>query len=782
MIGERSPRTEDGRLLRGAGRFVDDLKPRRLLHLALLRSPFAAARVGAVDVTSAAALPGVAAVLTGAEAAAMAEPWRGVLGHYRGMKTGSQLPLAREAVHFVGEPVVAIAATSRAVAEDACDLVRVEWEPLPAVTDWERALEPRTPLVHEEMEDNVIYRATHGDELAAAAVAGSDHVVAATFHFGRVTGVPIEPRTILAEFDPGDARLEVHCSTQVPHMMQAVLAHILRLPEHRVRVIAEDVGGSFGIKIHVYQDEVCACLMAMRLGRPVRFTADRRESMLTDIQAREEVIEARLGVSAEGVFTGLTARVVAPVGAVSMYPRSSVVESSQVARMLPGQYRIPAYQCEQLVVAQNKTPTSQYRAVGHPLATAVIEQLVERAARRLQVDPAELRFRNLIRPEEMPYTSAAGPVYDPANYPALLHRLLELTGYERLREEQREAVAEGRLRGIGIACFLELTGPGASFYGVGGAPISAKDGATLRLDPDGGVVALIGITDQGQGTHTTTAQLVAGTFGVALEQVRVISGDTLGVPYGGGTWASRGAVVGGTAVIRAARELRRKVLVIAGDLLEAAPDDLELTDGVVTVKGTDRVLPLRELAQVVHYNTGRLAPETEPSLEATSYFVSPGAGTFASGAHLALVEVDPRTWRVSLLRYVAVDDCGRVINPAIVEGQVRGGVAQGVGQALFEQLNYDRDGQLQNASLMEYLLPTAGDLCDIEVHHLDTPSLVGEGFRGVGESGACAAPAAIANAVADALAPLGLEPDSMPLSPGYLFELSRGRGKGEAPA
>ena len=530
MIGERSLRTADGRLLRGAGRFVDDVKPARLLHLALVRSPHAAARVGAIEVARASAHPGVVGVLTAADAAAMAEPWRGVLGHYRGMATGSQLPLAGERVHFVGEPVVAIAATSRAVAEDACELVTVDWEPLPAVATWEAALAPGAPPVHEEMSDNVVYQATHGDPGAAGVASDADLQVAATFRFGRITGVPIEPRTILAQFDRGDQRLEVRCSTQVPHMMQAVLAGILRLPEHRVRVVAEDVGGSFGIKIHVYQDELCACLMAIHLGRAVRFTADRWESMLTDIHAREEVIEARLSLTSGGIFTGLTARVVAPVGAVSMYPRSSVVESSQVARMLPGQYRIPAYHCEQLVVAQNKTPTSQYRAVGHPLATAVIEQLVERAARRLQIDPAELRLRTLIAPDQMPYTSPAGPVYDAADYPGLLRRLLELSGYERLRDEQRTARAAGRLSGIGIACFLELTGPGASFYGVGGAPISAKDGATLRLDPDGGVVALIGITDQGQGTHTTTAQLVAGTLGVALDHVRVISGDTLAVP------------------------------------------------------------------------------------------------------------------------------------------------------------------------------------------------------------------------------------------------------------
>jgi carbon-monoxide dehydrogenase large subunit len=388
------------------------------------------------------------------------------------------------------------------------------------------------------------------------------------------------------------------------------------------------------------------------------------------------------------------------------------------------------------------------------------------------MDPAELRLRNLVRPADMPYTSASGAIYDPADYPALLRRLLEVAGYERLREEQRAARAGGALRGIGLSCFLELTGPGASFYGVGGAPISAKDGATIRLEPDGSVVALIGITDQGQGTHTTTAQLVAAGLGLPVEAVRVISGDTLAVPYGGGTWASRSAVVGGTAIVRASALLREKLLELAGELLEAATADLELASGEVRVRGTDRGLALAELARTVHYNTGELRAGGEPGLEATAYFVTPTAGTFAAGAHLAVVEVDRETWHVRLLRYVAVDDCGRVINPAVVEGQIQGGVAQGIGQALFERLVYDEGGQLRNASLLDYLLPTVAELCDIEVHHLDHRSNVGEGFRGVGESGATAAPAAVANAVADALAPLGLEPSRLPLSPDYLFELA----------
>jgi carbon-monoxide dehydrogenase large subunit len=775
VIGEAVRRVEDGRLLRGRSRYVDDLRPPRLLHMACVRSPHASARILAVDVDTARRAPGVAAVLTAEEAAAAVEPWAGVLTHYAGMKTAAQLPLALERVRFVGEPVVAIAATSRAAAEDACELVDVEYEPLPAATTPEQALAEGAPLVAEEIGDNVMYHAQHGDLAAAGSVIDtSAHVIEARFSFARMTGVPIEPRSLLADYDPSNRGLTVNTSTQVPHMMQAVLARILRLPENRVRAIAEDVGGSFGIKIHVYQDEVCACLLAMRLGRPVKFVADRREGMLTDIHAREEVVEARLGVAADGTFTGLDARVLAPVGAYSMYPRSSVVESGQVARMLPGQYRIPRYACSQLVVMQNKTPTSQYRAVGHPIATAVIEQLVDRAARRLGADPAALRLWNLVRPEDMPYQSATGPVYDRADYPGNLRRLLEVTRYDQLREVQSRRRAQGRLIGIGLSCFLELTGPNAAFYGVGGAPISAKDGVTVRLEPDGTAVVLIGITDQGQGTHTTTAQLVAAQLGIGVEDVRVVSGDTMIVPYGGGTWASRGAVVGGTAAVRAGRMLREKVLAFAAERLEASPDDLELADGRVSVRGAlSRTIAVRELASTVHYNSNALGG-IEPSLEATAYFVSPAAGVFASGAHLAMVEVSRETHVVRLLRYVGVDDCGRVINPAIVDGQVRGGVVQGIGEALLEELVYDGEGQLQNATLMEYLLPTMSDVCDLEVHHVENRAEVGEGFRGVGESGASAAPAAVANAVADALTPLGVVPDFLPLTPDRIHRLLDG--------
>src|SRR5438034_814125 len=479
----------------------------------------------------------------------------------------------------------------------------------------------------------------------------------------------MEPRALVADFEPFTRALTLTMSSQVPHMMQAVVAQLFALPEHRVRVIAPDVGGSFGIKIHVYQDDMAAIGLAITLGRPVKFVATRRESFLADIHAREQTIEIEVAADLAGTLRGMRARIVAAVGPYSAYPRSSVVEGGQVLRTLPGPYRVRDYDATLTVVAQNKTITSQYRAVGHPIATAVTEAMLDLIARDLDLDPAEVRRRNLLRGDELPYTSVTGNVYDSGSYHAALERLLEAAGYEDLRREQAVARRAGRCIGIGLSCFIDLTGPGAQFYGVGGAPIAGQDGSTIRLEPSGAVTVLTGVTDQGQGTRTALAQIVADERGI------------------------------------------------------------------------------------------------EPSVEATVHYTNPVAWTFTNGAHLAMVEIDIETGRVRLLKYVAVDDCGRIVNPALVDGQVRGGVAQGIGGALTEHCVYDAAGQLLTTTLMDYAVPTAADLPAIEVHHLETPApgLAG-GFKGAGEAGTVGAPAAILNAVNDALAPSGAMLTDQPLT------------------
>ena len=764
-VGSSPRRPDDPRILTGRGRYVDDLAPARLVHVAVLRSPHAHARIAALDITTTRRGSGVVAVLAGEDAARLCKACRGILLHYQGMKTGAILPLAVERVRYVGEPVVAVAAESRGLAEDALARVRIAYEPLPAALSPDQATAPGAPVIHPELGDNVIYdtRVAGGD--AAAALGRAARVWRRRFTTGRHTGVPIEPRGLVADYEPATRSLTVWMSTQVPHMMQAVLADLFGLSEHRVRVIAPDVGGSFGIKIHVYQDDLAAVALAVRLGRPVKWIPSRRESFLSDIHAREQTIEVEVGADADGVLSGMRARITAAVGPYSAFPRSSVVEGGQVLRLLPGPYRLRDYEAALRVVAQNKVITSQYRAVGHPIAAAVTESLLDQIARDLGLDPAEVRRRNLIRSHELPWTSPAGNVYDSGSYQAALARLLEVARYEDLRAEQARARAAGRHLGIGLACFLELTGPGAQFYGVGGAPISGQDGTTLRLEPSGAVTALVGVTHQGQGTPTALAQIIADELALPLEAVTVRSGDTAMTPYGGGTWASRGMPIGGSATLLAARGLAARIRTVAGALLEAHADDIELAEARATVRGTSRGVGYAELARTVHFRSNAL-PGLEPSLEITVHYTNPQAWTFTNGAHLAVVEVDVETGRVRLRRYVAVDDCGRVVNPALVEGQIAGGVAQGVGGALLEHCVYDDAGQLLTATLMDYAVPTAADLPPFELHRLETPApSVAGGFKGAGEAGTTGAPAAILNAVNDALAPFGALISDQPITP-----------------
>ena len=773
-VGASVKRGDDPRLLTGRGRYVDDLSLPRMVHIAFVRSPHAHARIARLDVEAARRAPGVAGVLTGEDAARLCKPYRGILHHYEGMKTGAMLPLARERVRYSGEPLVAIAAESPAAAEDAAALVRADYDVLPAVLSPAQALAPGAPVIHEELGDNLIYQTRLAAGGVEAAFSRAHRVYRRTFTVGRHTGVPIEPRGLIADFDPFTRSLTVWISTQVPHMMQAVLADLFGLPEHRVRVVAPDVGGSFGIKIHVYQDDMAACALALALGRPVKFVATRRESFLSDIHAREQTVAVEYAAAADGTLLGIRAEITAAVGPYSAFPRSSVVEGGQVLRLLPGPYRLRDYAATLRVVAQHKGITSQYRAVGHPIAAAVTESMMDLIARDLGLDPAEIRRHNLVR--EFPYTSATGLAYDSGSYLHALERLLQVAGYAELRREQAAARAAGRCLGIGLSCFIELTGPGAQFYGIGGAPISGQEGTTVRLEPSGAATALAGVTDQGQGTLTALTQIIADELGLPLEAIAVRMGDTAMVPYGGGTWASRGMPIGGSATLLAARALAEKIRRVAAALLEARADDIELRDGRASVRGTDRGLGFREIARAVHFRSNELKG-LEPSLEATMHFANPQAWTFTNGAHLAVVEVDVETGRVRVLRYVAVDDCGRVINPALLAGQIMGGVAQGIGGALLEHCVYDESGQLLTGTLMDYAVPTAADLPPIEVHHLQTPApgLPG-GFKGAGEAGTAGAPAAILNAVNDALAPFGAVITDQPVTPERVLRALRAAG------
>ena len=765
-VGQPVKRVEDGRLLVGQGRFVDDLHLPRMVHAAFVRSPHAHALIRGVDVRRAAALRGVVAVLTAEEAARLCRPWRGILTDYTGMKSALQYPLALDRVRYVGEPVVAIAAPDRYLAEDACDLVEIDYEPLPPVVDPEAAMLPDAPVIHEELGDNIIYRGGFDKGEVDQAFARAHRVYRDRFVIGRQTCVALEPRSLVAAYEARDRSLTVWISSQVPHMMQAIFARILGLPEQKIRVVAPDVGGSFGLKIHCYSDDVAACLLAMKLGRPVKWVADRLESFATDIHCREHLVDVEAAVSEDGAVLGLRSRAITGVGPWSCYPRSSVVEGNQVIRLLTGPYRIKNYRAELSVVAQTKALMSQYRAVGHPIASMVMEAILDRAARDLGLDPAEIRRRNLVRPDELPYTTAFGYVFESGSYLQSLELAVDKGGYARWREEQARARGEGRHLGIGLSCFIELTAPG-SFYGSGGAPVSAQDAATVRIEPGGTVTALVGVTNQGQGAHTAFAQIIADQLGVPVEDVNVMSGDTALVPYGGGTSGSRGAVLGAGASILACRMVREKIKKVAAHLLEAAPEDLDLRDRKVVVRGApDRAVALADVGFRVYYQSDKLPRDLEPSLEATAHYTPARPITWANGAHMVVVEVDVETGLVKILRYVTVEDCGPMINPALVAEQVRGAVVQGIGSTLYEQVVYDAQGQLLTRTLMDYLVPGAAEMPDIEVHHLETPSpfTVG-GFKGIAEAGTAGAPGAILNAVNDALAPFGVRLTRQPITP-----------------
>lgn len=767
-IGRSVPRPNLGRLLQGRGQYVSDLVLPRMVHLAFLRSPYAHARILGIDAAAARAMPGVVAVATGRDLAALCTPWVGVLSHLKGLKSAPQYPLAIDHACWQGEAVALVAARSRAEAEDALERIQVAYEPLPPVVDMEAALDPATPVIHPELGDNLAFERRLDAGAVDAAMAEADAVVEAIFRFARHTGVTLEPRAIVADWNPGEARLTVYQGHQAPHMMQHVYAAHLGLEDGQVRVVCKDVGGSFGVKVHAYPDELATAAMAKMLNRPVKFVADRLESFTTDIHARDHRVKARIGVTRDGRITAFEIDDLTGIGPYSVYPRTSAVEANQVVNLVGGPYAVPNYRARTRVVFQTKTPMCQYRGVGHPIATSVTEGLVDLAAARIGMDPAELRRRNLIPDDAYPCTSASGLQFERLSHQGALARLLEMMRYDRLRDEQARLRARGVHRGIGLAAMIEITNPGAAFYGVGGARISSQDGAALRLDASGAVVCQTSVTEQGQGTEAIMAQITATAMGVRPERVRVILGDTDATPFGGGTWASRGAGIGGEAVWRAGRALRENVLAVAGAILQARPHELDITEGEVVDAATGRArMPLAELARIVYFRPDTLPAGLQPEMMATRHYVPreyPFA--FTNGIQAAWVEVDPESGFVRLLRHWVVEDCGRVINPLLVDEQIRGGVVQGLGAALFEHCRYDADGQMQNASMADYLLPMAGEMPDIEVAHLASPTAESEiGAKGAGEAGTAGAAAAVANAVNDALRPFGAVVTEIPITP-----------------
>jgi carbon-monoxide dehydrogenase large subunit len=771
-VATRVKRREDPPLLRGQARFLDDVRLPGVLTVAFVRSPHAHARIVSIDLTAALAMPGVEAAMTGAEAARLSRSLPNAMSS-SDYKPTRWPALADGKARFVGEAVVAVVARDRYCAEDALDAIDVRWEPLPPVTDAEAGMRPGAPRIHEELPDNVLFQARHDNGLVGAAFAEAEVRLTETFRHGRCTSAPMEGRGAMASYDAGEGVLTLWATSQAPHLLRSGLAEALGFPESRLRVLCPAVGGGFGPKMHLYPEDVVICLLARQLGRPVKWIEDRRENLLTCAQAREHVNHIDVAAKRDGTILGFKATLISDIGAYSTYPTTVALEPMTAAGIIPGPYRIRGYSYEAYAVATNKCPAGAYRGVGMALGTFVRERVVDMVARRTGLDPADIRRRNLVPSSAIPYATAAGLVIDNGDLPLSFERALEAADYETLRTERGTSAGTKR-RGIGISAYTEFTGMGAgTFRRRGMVHVSGHDAATVRVEPTGEVRAFVSAVSQGQGHATTLAQVLADTLSVPMESVTVLQGDTERCPYGSGSFASRSMVVSGGAMILAARRVREKVLTIAAHVLEAAADDLVMDEGVIAVRGmASRRVALGDIAQLAYRPaSGTLPPGVDPALEATQYYDPPPA-TFSNGTHVAVVDVDVETGEVAIVRYVLSEDCGTMVNPAIVEGQTHGAVAQGIGNALFEHIVYDDAGQPLTTSFMDYLVPTAMELPAMHIVHVETPPAVSvSGFKGMAEGGTIGATAAVANAVADALAPLGVEVRELPLTPDRIYRL-----------
>ena len=757
FVGQRIRRREDPRLLTGAGQFVADLAAPGALHAAILRSPHAHARIRRIDLAGARGAPGAVYAVAAGDLGAANAPFP-LLVPNPALKAFMPRALAADVVRYVGEPVAAVVAESRYAAEDALERIGVDYEPHPAALDPRRALDAGAPLVHPEAGTNLACHLVQRVGDAEAALRGAAHIFRERLFVSRGGGAPMETRGLLAVPEGRDGRLTLWASTQVPHLLRQVLAPLLGVTEHALRVIAPDVGGGFGPKAMAYPEDLLVPWLALRLGRPVRWVEDRAEDLLSTVQEREQFHDVEVAVRADGTILAVRDRFLADAGA---YVPWGVVVPYLTATTIPGPYKVPSYEVEMTIAYTHRVPVAVVRGAGRPQAVYVMERMMDRVAEGLGLDPAEVRLRNFVQPHEFPYQvglvfrDGSPLVYDTGDYPACLRKVLEMADERTFRQTQSRLREAGRYLGLGMACYVEGTGLGPF------------EGASIRVDTQGKVLVVTGACPQGQGHDTMLAQVCAEAVGVPLDDVRVVTGDTEAIPFGVGTFASRVAAVASGAVVTAAWQVRAKAVRLAAQLLEAPAEDVVLEDGRLFVRGAPgRAVRLGEVAAAALGRPGfTLRGGEEPGLQATAYF-HPSASTYSDGAHVAMVEVDPETGAVRILRYLVVHDCGRVINPLLVEGQVVGGVAHGIGNALYEDVPFGENGQPLAATFMDYLLPTAAEVPPMEVEHIETPTpLNPAGVKGAGESGTIPSPAALAAAVEDALSPLGVRITSLPLNP-----------------
>jgi carbon-monoxide dehydrogenase large subunit len=768
-VGAKVARVEDPRFLRGDAQYVDDITLPGMLHAAFLRSTVAHARIVSIDTAAARELPGVHGVFTGRDLADAGIKPIVSLAFLPDMGDNPREALPTEKVRYVGEAVAVVVARSRAVAEDACELIEVEYDRLPAVVDPEKAVEPGAPLLHDDLPSNLlaVKRDSHGDPDRAFAEA--DHVFKKRFVHGRVAGTPIECRGVIAQYDRGRDEFTIYSSSQIPHLTRSVAADCFGMAESDLRVVAPDVGGGFGIKAHPYVEELVIPFVARALGRPVKWIEDRYEHLASAVHAKELVMDLELAVAADGTFLGVRGRYHANAGAYGCFPQTGMVDAMCAATLVPSLYTIDHVAYELSSAYTNKCMTGTYRGVGWASGHTAREVMIDEVARALGRDPLELRLQNCV--PSGPYRSATGMNYDGGSYRESMEQAREAVGYGALRERQAQLRKANRYIGVGFSPFVEPSGLGTRMAAaIGQKHQVTYDWGSLSVESDGTVTVRTGFHSHGQGHETTFAQLAADTVGAAIEDVRIKYGDTEAVPYSTGTFASRSAVVAGGLIIRAGADVREKLLRLAAHMMEVSEDDIELVHGRAQVRGAPSVSrTLREIAQYAYFGAGSRQIEGDLELHSTRSYDPPEC--YSNGTVAVVVEVDPETGEVTIERTVAVEDCGVMLNPTIVAGQVAGAIAQGIGGALYEEFVYDEDGNFQSGTLLDYLMPSTMEIGPIEVHHIETPSPVTDGgIKGMGEAGTIAAPAAVLNAIADALAPFNVTFSKTPLTPSVIRE------------
>lgn len=774
-IGARMNRVEDPRILMGHGKYVDDITIPGLVEVAFLRSPHGHARIKSINLEKAKQHPKCIDIITSKE---FNEGTTTYIPYLKGdLKAVSTPFLAKGKVRYVGEIIAAVVSESRYLAEDIADLIEVDYEILPAVNNAERGMEPDAPVLHEELGTNVYYTDTWNKGDVEKAFREADLIVKEKVETARTSAAPMETRGVIANWD-WDGKLTVYSSTQMPYPLRTSIATELGIPEQKIRVIAPNVGGGFGQKAHFFPEEFILPVLSKRLRKPVKWIEDRREHLLTASHAKQLTNYMEIAFKKDGTILGIKNKSIGDSGAYSLFPWTGLIEPLVGNTGIPGAYRVENVYYETAVVLTSKSPTGAYRGVGWSNVCYARDVVLTKAAKILGIDIVDLYRKNFITREQFPYVTSTDQIYDSGDYQAVLEKVVEASGYGQFKNQPRET-KDGKLRGLGIAFFVEPTAWGSRVAAKSGFPVTYHDTSTVEIDPNGKVTVRSGQFSHGQGHRTSLAQVAADTLGVPFEDVTVLDGDTDTGAYGMGTWASRSAVIGGGSVMRAANDLREKLLKIAAHVMEANVADLTIEDGKVFVQGSpDRSMTVKELSFISHFDRFRRPDENEiePGLVSTRHYDPPE--TYSNGSHAVEIELDPKTGYLEIKRIVAVEDCGTIINPKIVEGQMRGGVAQGIGMGLLESLEYDENGQLRNASFMDFLVPTAQTLPDIECHHVITPSPYTEGgIKGCGEAAMLSIHTALANAIADALSEKGvLVPMVTPLGPQQVMDLINNNG------